>query len=340
MPRTKVSRKGMAKRNRMSTAEEKLEAKLREYDELVDAFLNDCESEYLTALSEIETIMMGLRTKTPQNILQMKLGELREAEARTFADLNKTGLNKTGANGSSGSTLASLSVIVEEMRKSKRAGGRSHDEEDGTNSNRSSADPAAIVPGSAVAAGRPMGPLASAVAKARRASRSADPPVARTPMIGNHGNSMMGNSMLMSNKAKQRATPLKQTQSQHMSRSKYRTPLQPRPQTVSVDRMIGLITPKVQPNMPLAILRRPKMGEPVFSVTGSPVISSSASEEIANVNIPVPDGVLSIRPTEMNSVDPKLIKKLDENTLEHIKILQQNLNMIMDYAERNQFGKK
>lgn len=55
-----------------------------------------------------------------------------------------------------------------------------------------------------------MGPLASAVAKARRGSRSADPPAARTPLIGN--------SVLMSNKAKTRTTPLLKSQSQHMSR--------------------------------------------------------------------------------------------------------------------------
>lgn len=78
--------------------------------------------------------------------------------------------------------------------------------EDGTNSNRSSHDQGGFVSNSA----RPMGPLASAVAKARRASRSAEPPSTRTPMIGS--------SVMMSSKAKTRATPLLQTQSQHMSR--------------------------------------------------------------------------------------------------------------------------
>lgn len=34
MPRTKVNRKGLVKRNRLSATEEKLEAKLREFDEL------------------------------------------------------------------------------------------------------------------------------------------------------------------------------------------------------------------------------------------------------------------------------------------------------------------
>lgn len=63
----------------------------------------------------------------------------------------------------------------------------------------------------------------------------------------------------------------------------------------------------------------------------------SAVEEIANVNIPVPNGVLSIRPTEMSSVDASIINKFDDVTIEQLKRLQQNLNMIMDAAERTHF---
>lgn len=145
MPRTKVNRKGLVKRNRLSATEEKLEAKLREFDELgniilvlnffyayktfyliVDVFMNDCECEFSTAMSKIETMMTGLRGKTPQNILQMKWSELKQLDARTFAEVNKT-QNLTGLNGTTASTLASLSTIVEEMRNNKKAG-RSQDE--------------------------------------------------------------------------------------------------------------------------------------------------------------------------------------------------------------------
>uniref|UniRef100_A0A336MY84 CSON008238 protein n=1 Tax=Culicoides sonorensis TaxID=179676 RepID=A0A336MY84_CULSO len=303
MPRTKINRKVLPKRNRRSSTEEKLEAKLREFDMLVDGFTNDTECQFSEAISKIENLMHGLRAKTPLNVLQMKWKDVKEAEGKTLADINKTH-NATNMNGTSTSTLASLSTIAEEMRKSKKVG-HSHDE------------------------ARPMGPLASAVAKARRASRSADPPVSRTPMIGS--------SLMMSSKAKARATPLLQSQSQHASRSKYRTPMQPRATASSVDRVYGLITPKVQPNMPLAILRRAKVGETVFSVTGSPVITAAAVENMANVNIPVQNGVLSIRPTEMNSVDPSIVNKFDDVTIEQLKTLQQNLNLIMECAERTNF---
>uniref|UniRef100_A0A336LFA5 CSON008238 protein n=1 Tax=Culicoides sonorensis TaxID=179676 RepID=A0A336LFA5_CULSO len=330
MPRTKINRKVLPKRNRRSSTEEKLEAKLREFDMLVDGFTNDTECQFSEAISKIENLMHGLRAKTPLNVLQMKWKDVKEAEGKTLADINKTH-NATNMNGTSTSTLASLSTIAEEMRKSKKVG-HSHDEgyltEDGTHSNRSSHDQGALITNNCSSA-RPMGPLASAVAKARRASRSADPPVSRTPMIGS--------SLMMSSKAKARATPLLQSQSQHASRSKYRTPMQPRATASSVDRVYGLITPKVQPNMPLAILRRAKVGETVFSVTGSPVITAAAVENMANVNIPVQNGVLSIRPTEMNSVDPSIVNKFDDVTIEQLKTLQQNLNLIMECAERTNF---
>lgn len=77
-------------------------------------------------MSKVETMMTGLRGKTPQNILQMKWSELKQVDARTFAEVNKT-QNLTGLNGTTASTLASLSTIVEEMRNNKKAG-RSQDE--------------------------------------------------------------------------------------------------------------------------------------------------------------------------------------------------------------------
>lgn len=57
------------------------------------------------------------------------------------------------------------------------------------------------------------------------------------------------------------------------------------------------------------------------------------------MNIPVPNGVLSIRPTEMNSIDTSILNKFDDVTIEQLKKLQQNLNMIMDAAERTHFKK-
>ena len=58
-----------------------------------------------------------------------------------------------------------------------------------------------------------------------------------------------------------------------------RTPLNNRIKAASADRAY-LITPKVNPSVPLAILRHAKAGEAVFSVTGSPVITSKYVDKI------------------------------------------------------------
>ena len=59
------------------------------------------------------------------------------------------------------------------------------------------------------------------------------------------------------------------------SRSKYRTPLaKMRPKAASADR-IGMITPKVQPNTPMALLRHARAGEFAFSASGSPIVTAS-----------------------------------------------------------------
>jgi hypothetical protein len=59
----------------------------------------------------------------------------------------------------------------------------------------------------------------------------------------------------------------------------------------------------------------------------------SAIENIANVNIPIHNDILSIRPTEMGDVDERMFKHLHPETFEHLKMLKINLDAIMRVAE-------
>lgn len=63
----------------------------------------------------------------------------------------------------------------------------------------------------------------------------------------------------------------------HTSRSKYRTPITvskfTRQKAISCDR-IYTITPKVNPEFPLSMLRHARAGEAVFSVSGSPIVAT------------------------------------------------------------------
>lgn len=70
------------------------------------------------------------------------------------------------------------------------------------------------------------------------------------------------------------ARPLSRMNSMNdrMSRSKFRTPGN-RLQTMSADRgVMNPVTPKIQMNTPCSLLRYPKVGETIISMSGSPVI--------------------------------------------------------------------
>lgn len=126
----------------------------------------------------------------------------------------------------------------------------------------------------------------------------------------------------------------------HRSRSRMRTPLMnPRPKAASADRLY--ITPKVAPNTPLAVMRQAKVGEAIYAVTGSPVMSVNFGEKIPNVNIPTAaGGFLSLRPEHAAAISPTYVKKIDKRTLRDLKQLQANLNRFMQIAEGQHGGQE
>ncbi|XP_065201160.1 borealin [Planococcus citri] len=88
---------------------------------------------------------------------------------------------------------------------------------------------------------------------------------------------------------------------------------------------IPLVTPKVNPNIPLSVLRRPRQGEFAMSISGSPLMVSSVTyDDVVSVNVPLPDGrVLSILPTEgMHATN----LDLDDETRKQLRRLQSNLS--------------
>lgn len=100
----------------------------------------------------------------------------------------------------------------------------------------------------------------------RRSSRPKKP--LPTDQKKRHRRSQSANLSTMS------ARPLSRMNSTNdrLSRSKFRTPGN-RLQTMSADRSImNPVTPKIQMNTPVSLLRYPKVGETVISMSGSPVI--------------------------------------------------------------------
>ncbi|XP_070493359.1 borealin-like isoform X3 [Chironomus tepperi] len=153
--------------------------------------------------------------------------------------------------------------------------------------------------------------------KSRRRSQSAS----NVPLSTPGPRSMM-------NQMKQK-TPLP---SSHASRSKYRTPAQkPTHQRAASADRVDTIVPKINPMTPVSILRHPRSGEVAFSVKGSPILTSNIIERTANVNIPVANGILSVRPENMDPshLNASLIRKIDSDTITHLHTLKNNLDMLM-----------
>lgn len=328
MVRTKPSRNGNTKRNRTSFQEEKLNAKLRDFEILAEGMLASLESVMTVEVEELARMFQTEKNRLPKRILQMRMGDLRVVAAANFADREKLSVGSCDAMSSINSSQFSQSFLhagaKEKTDKKLSKADEGYLTEDSATSNRASDLMAS-------AKARPYGPLASAM-KNRRRSKS----------VSSHNSSAKGHSsMLLGIKSKKTfggSQTLFGDNNRH-SRSKYRTPaaLGNRLQAVSADRGMSLITPKVQPNTPMALLRHARVGESVYSMTGSPVITSTMVEETANVNIPIANGVLSIRPTEMDSIDHVLLQKIDSDTLENLKKLQMNLNKIMKVAEEHHF---
>jgi borealin len=92
----------------------------------------------------------------------------------------------------------------------------------------------------------------------------------------------------------------------------------------------SLITPKVQPDVPLSMLRHPRQGELAFSTSGSPlVVTSSVYEQRANVNLRLADGrVVSILPEP--TLWPRDILQVDEETRQQLLNLRNHMDRFIN----------
>lgn len=93
--------------------------------------------------------------------------------------------------------------------------------------------------------------------------------------------------------------------------------------------MYDVVTPKIKPNTPLNVLRRPRQGEMVLSMQGSPLLVSAVVEEkTANINVPLGNGnVMSLLPQEglrMSHIPP-----LDPATMQQLQTLKNHIEKVI-----------
>lgn len=181
-----------------------------------------------------------------------------------------------------------------------------------------------------------LGPLSSARARTRR-SRSAG--AIQTPSVLHsikakkqpmHKNALLNGRLQqqphsLDESSSSSAVASAEAASARMSRAKFRTP-DGRLKAASADRAI---TPKVHMGTPMAVLRYPRMGETLLSTSGSPVAGMPPISDMANIAIPVSDGVISVRPTSFGEFDRHLLTRIDSSTLAQLKKLQDNLSKVI-----------
>ncbi|KAL0861264.1 hypothetical protein ABMA27_008825 [Loxostege sticticalis] len=120
------------------------------------------------------------------------------------------------------------------------------------------------------------------------------------------------------------------------SRSVYRTPAYNKNATLNYP----AITPKVTPQTPLTVLRQPRQGEMVVSMSGSPVMVPTCyalqPEEKANCNILLQDGtMLSLQPKQLRQSQAYIpFALMDSTVLSQLKTLKDNLDKVVRLGEK------
>ncbi|KAI4467958.1 australin isoform a-related [Holotrichia oblita] len=96
----------------------------------------------------------------------------------------------------------------------------------------------------------------------------------------------------------------------------------------------GFVTPKIKPNTPQVILRRPKEGEMAISMQGSPLMVNTIVSQEANVNIPLADGrTISIQP--QHGLRMSQLPIIDSSIKRQIEVLRDNLIKVCELGNLN-----
>uniref|UniRef100_A0A1Q3F5Q2 Putative cell division cycle-associated protein 8 n=1 Tax=Culex tarsalis TaxID=7177 RepID=A0A1Q3F5Q2_CULTA len=310
MTRTKTGRRLVSKKRGSVDEKTRIANKMRDFEVTVDCELANLELKFRDEMDRIQRLIDGLKTRIPKKYLTMTINQIREyheeaerIEASFYGDRTAV-------------MAANMSLVLEKSaRKKSKDDGYLTEESDHPEQRLSAMS----------SASKRIGPLMSA--KFRRRSKSAGG-VINTSTV-NRSLYQNSTATLVDRSALGKTLGSSVLAKDRNSRAKVKTPMPNRPKAISVDRIYSAITPKVQPNSAMAILRHARLGEPVYAITGSPVITANILESTANVNIPVENGMLSIRPTEMGAVDPAMVSKIDPHVLAELKQLQENLNVIM-----------
>ncbi|KPJ09814.1 hypothetical protein RR48_03418 [Papilio machaon] len=147
--------------------------------------------------------------------------------------------------------------------------------------------------------------------------------------------STLGRKTIRRSRSADASRMLSVSKTQNRSRSVYRTPMYNKnPMNYPA------ITPKVAPHTSLTVLRQPRQGEMVVSMSGSPVLVPSVysmqKDEKASCNIMLNDGtMLSLQPRQLRQSQAFIpFSLMDSQVLSQLKTLKDNLVKMVELGEK------
>ncbi|KAH8263230.1 hypothetical protein KR044_006248 [Drosophila immigrans] len=345
MPRTKIPKN--SKRNREAANREE---KIRVYELKTDSIQLALDDKEMRYKSMTDTAIQLIQSRLQSELCVMKMSEFLEIinELEHFDDFKASDQtqqiasqsicsNTTNGGGGVGGGTANCGSLATNSRNDEGyltedsgiSGSAISIGGNNNSSNLASANAMSTLSaynGSALRSARAMrtpGPLHSARARRERRSRSA---------CGNK----LGQVGATSSSTTTTTTGSSNSSNAHRnSRSKLRTPMASRPKAFSADRTSRKPRQSNSPSSPpMAFLRWPKPGEVALSKFGSPIVAQVMPDKFANVNIPIRNGVLSLRPRKLGEIKADLLENLDADTLSQIKTLHENLQLIVDTASK------
>lgn len=324
MPRTKVSKS--SKRTREATNREE---KVREFENSLEGYQNSIDETIMVYLTTYENEFEMLLQRTSSDLLKMKVYDVFEMDLNSFTDWNKQkSILNASLHNSTNSTLMKSARAINPNDEGYLTEDSSTGGSIGTATTNAAFLSASTMRSQQIVQQssrlRTPGPLSSARARRPRRSRSACGDFVPIP----------GSAVKI--KPQLTATGGGQAAAAERSRSKMRTPMASRTKALSADRT-NKVESSDSPKSPIAFYRFPKPGEMVLSTCGSPLVSHMVPENFAHLNIPMRNGVISMRPNKLSDVQQHLIQDLDPATVDQLRTLKTNIDKIVSMVDNAGF---
>ncbi|XP_046831294.1 borealin-like [Vespa velutina] len=296
MPRTKQTRK--SKQNRESLEESDLF--LKDFQKKLQLRINKLDNEAKFSIKSYETYHNVKLAGIPAELKQMTLGEI-----IAWKEDEKENCNEVTSSVNDQSLLYVIPSTVKAKKTSKRGTATSDD--------------------GYVTEGTTTGASTSRISRASRAKKltsEAKPRRVTRSSSKNRQSALIDitHKALTKNNDKGYAYIESQLKS-----DKFKTPAPSK----TAKNEYNLITPKVKPNTPMNVLRRPREGEMVLSMQGSPLlVSAIVPDKTANINVPLSNGnIMSLLPND--GLRMSHIPALDPETMRQLETLKDHIEKVI-----------